>query len=488
MTFSKVFFYCCIGFLLGVFVASFFMPSFLFYFLLLVPALIIFIVFYKREIAIIGLCFLAFLFGAFWEEKFELEIIPQKNDIHYYNGKGDFFVEGIVLKESQEKEKSVEVTVKVEKVDGKITKGNLLAFLEVGSKTKYGDKILLNGKIETPEKFTPDFDYKEYLRAKRIYSLMFYPEVKILEKNRGNSILARIFSFKEKLKDNAKIMPAPEGAILSAITIGDKSRLSQEFKEKLSITGLSHIVAISGMHIMIILEIFFLTFIFLGFWRREATILSLLILFFYILLIGVPASAVRAGIMGAFLYLGWAIGRLSQSSRSIVFAATAMVVFNPLILARDVGFQLSFLATIGIIYFYPIFEQKLETQSSKIKELISLTLAAQILCLPLLVFNFGKIPLLAPVSNILVVPSLPILLIGGFLFLILVNFFSYFAIYFSFLVKTIFSFVVFVVNFISSLPIAAISLKIPFVFAFIFYLIVVFLLFKKNKLKYAKQN
>lgn len=486
MTFSKAFFYCCLGFLGGVFWASFFAPSFLFYFLILIAALTISAVFYKKEFAVFGLCLLVFLFGVFWEEKFEREINPTPQNIHYYNGRGDVSVEGIVIKELQEKEKSVEAQIKVEKVGDDVVGGKLLAFLELGSEAEYGDKIFLKGKVEAPENFTPDFNYKEYLRGKRIYSLMFYPEVKVLEKNKGNSILAGIFSLKERLKKGAEILPAPEGAILSAITLGDKSRLSQEFKEKLSISGLSHIVAISGMHIMIILEIFFLTFIFLGLWRKQATFFSLLILFFYILLIGAPASAIRAGIMGGLLYLGWAMGRLSQSSRSIVFAASAMVVVNPLILARDVGFQLSFFATLGIIYFYPIFEKKLGAEGSKIKELICLTLAAQILCLPLLIFDFGKVPVLAPLSNVLVVPFLPVLLISGFLFLILAAVFPYFAIYFSFLLKIIFSFVVFVVNFISSLPIAAVSFEIPFFFALVFYAIVGFLLFKNKKLEYAR--
>lgn len=492
MTFSKVIFYCCFGFLFGVFVASFIALNFIFYFLFLISALIILTVFYKRKICVIGLCALAFLFGIFWEERFEAEIVPQKEDIHYYNEKGEFIVEGIITKELQEKEKSVEATVKVKRVNNKFVNGNLLIFLEPGSDIKYGDKVLLKGKIKEPKNFTPDFNYKEYLRAKRIYSVMFYPEIKILERNKGNPILAKIFSFKEKLKKRAKILPPPEGAILSAIVLGDKSRISNELKERLSITGLSHIVAISGMHIMIILEIFFLTFIWIGFWRREATIFSLLILFFYILLIGAPPSAIRAGIMGAILYVGWTIGRLTQSTRSLVFAATAMVLLNPLILTRDVGFQLSFLATIGIIYFYPIFEEKLSAKNSKLKQLICLTFSAQILCLPILIFNFGNIPIFAPIANIFVVPLLPFLIISGFSFLIITFFSSSFAYYLSFFLKVGFSFVIFVINKISLISFASFTPKIPYFILFLFYFLVFLaLLFVKSKnleIVYEKGN
>jgi competence protein ComEC len=491
MTFSKAFFYFCIAFLFGVFLASFFIPNFWFYFFILVLGLIIFVVFYKKNIAILGLCFIFLLFGVFWEEKFEREIIPSPNYIHYFNGAGESIIEGTVLKDPQEKEKSNEVVMRVEKVNGNFVKGKLLALLGVEDEVKYGDRVLLKGKIQEPKNFTPDFNYKEYLRARRIYSVVFYPEIKVLSHNKGNYFLSRIFSLKDVLKEKAKILPPPEGAILSAITLGDRSRISDNLNEKLSITGLSHIVAISGMHIMIILEIFFLSFIFLGCWRREATIFSLLILFFYILLIGAPTSAIRAGIMGAFLYFGWMFGRLSQSSRSIVFAATAMVFANPLILTRDVGFQLSFLATLGIIYFYPIFEKKFKAEDSKIKKLICLTLSAQILCLPILVFNFGRIPILAPLSNILIVPLLPALLVFGFSFLILSLIFPFLGLFFSFVCKIIFSWVVFVINLISSLPFSSVVLKIPFFAALVFYLFLSILLIKYKKRNfpfYEKRN
>lgn len=495
MTFSKIFFYCCIAFLFGVFLSSFYVFSFLFYFLFLILGIFFFFVFYKRNIAVVGICLLVFLFGIFWAEKFEREIFPKCDvvsklqddfevcDIHYYNNKKAAFVEGIVVKDPQEKEKSVEVLISVQKINNKPTRGDLLAFLEIGNKVKYGDMVLLKGDLKTPENFTPDFNYKEYLRGKRIYSLVFRPELKVLSSGNGNPILERIFSFKRRLKDNAKILPLPEGAILSAITLGDKSRLSDNFKEKLSVSGLSHIVAISGMHIMIILEIFLLFLIWLGLWRREATIFSLVLLFFYILLIGAPASAIRAGIMGMFLYIGWAIGRLSQSSRSIVFAATGMVIFNPLILTRDVGFQLSFLAALGIIYFYPIFEKKFRAKGSKIKELICLTLAAQILCFPILIFNFGRVSVFAPFSNILVVPLLPILLISGFLFLILSVISSFLGLFLSFIVSFLFSWVVFVASFVYSLPFSSFSLKISGIFVLIFYVVVgIFILKRQRKL------
>jgi len=494
MTLSKTVFYFCVAFLFGVFIASFFNPGFLFYFLILIFGILLFCVFYpylkieksrKKFLPILGLCLFLFLFGVIWEEKFEREIIPAPNKIHYFNNKGKFLVEGIVTKEPQEKENNFEAVINVQKVkkDNKEIKasGNLLVFLK--DKVNYGDKVILSGVLEEPKNFTPDFNYKEYLRARRIYSLMFNPEIKILSYGNGNLFLGAVFSFKEILKEKAKIFPGDEGAILSAITIGDKTRLSKEFKEKLSIVGLSHIVAISGMHIMIILEIFFLFFILLGFWRREATIIALFFLFFYVLLIGAPASAIRAGIMGALLYIGFAIGRLSESSRSVVFAASFMVAFNPLILTRDVGFQLSFLAAIGIIYFYPILKEKFNQNESKIKDLIFLTLSAQVLCLPILIFNFGKVPILAPLSNILVVPFLPALLIGGFLFLILSLVLPYFSLYFSFLIKIIFSWVVFVVNFISSFSFSSLSLKISPIFILIFYFILLVLMVKIKKQK-----
>lgn len=481
MSLSKVFFYFCIAFLIGVFLASFFTPSFSFYFLFVMAGLMVSVVFYKKEFAVFGLCFFVLLLGVFWEEKFEREIVPAPQNVHYYNNEGEVLIEGIATGDSQETAKGSQVILGAEKIasdNNKVINGKILLFLSPGIDLKYGDRILIKGKLATPENFTPEFNYKEYLRAKRIYSLSYNPEIKIISQNNGNIVLGGAFSLKRKFKETSNILLPPEGAFLEGITLGDKSRFSKEFQDKISLTGLSHINAVSGMNITILFGVFFFVFIFLGLWRKQATILTIFILFFYILTIGAPSSAIRAGIMGSVLYVGWSLGRLSQSLRSIVFAATGMVVFNPLILSRDVGFQLSFLAIFGLLFLYPVFDRYFKAENSLFKILLFQTIAAQLFCFPILVYNFGTFSILSPLANILVLPLIPFLTVGGFLFLAIGTIFKFLALPLSFLIRPFFSWIVLIVEKISVFPFVAISFKIHWIFILIFYIFTILLIFR----------
>jgi len=157
----------------------------------------------------------------------------------------------------------------------------------------------------------------------------------------------------------------------------------------------------------------------LGFWRGQAFYFSIIIIFLFIAMTGFQASSVRAGIMGGLFLLGQKVGRKSVSSRGIVMAAGIMLVINPLLLLNDVGFQLSFLAAIGIIYLSSIFRRWLKFIPKKLirlKEIIAMTFAAQIFTLPILVYNFGRISLVAPLTNVLILPFIYWIMIFGFIF------------------------------------------------------------------------
>ena len=267
-----------------------------------------------------------------------------------------------------------------------------------------------------------DFNYKNYLAKDGIYSVVYYPEVEVLETKKGNFIYQTIFKFKNKIKQSIEqIMPFPEISILEAITLGNKQMLSDELKETLNITGTRHIVAISGMHIVILSEILLFLLIGLGLWRQQAVYFALGILILFIIMVGAPTSAIRAGVMGGILLIAQSIGRLSDSGRIVVFAAAMMLIFNPLLLRYDVGFQLSFLAVLGIIYLKPIFDNWIERINKKEQlngfiQIITMTLAAQVATLPILVYNFGRISFISPIANVLIVPALPYVMGLGLFF------------------------------------------------------------------------
>jgi len=322
---------------------------------------------------------------------------------------------GKIIKEPDQKSNHVNLTIKSEI-------GKILISTSSYPEYNYGDVLKISGKLQFPEIFD-EFNYKNYLAKDGIYYVMYYPKIEVLEENKGSKIFSAILKFKNNLTQKVEnIMPFPEVSILEGLILGNKQIFSEKIKNELSITGTSHIVAISGMNIVIISEILMFILIGLGMWRKQAFWFVLVLIFLFIFMVGAPASAVRAGIMGAILLYAQKIGRLSNAARIMVFAGAIMLISNPLLLRYDIGFQLSFLAVLGLIYIKPIFDKLLEKlikreQISFLLQIITTTIAAQIAVLPILVYNFGKISFISPIANILIVPVIPFITAIGLIFL-----------------------------------------------------------------------
>ena len=177
------------------------------------------------------------------------------------------------------------------------------------------------------------------------------------------------------------------------------------------------------MNVAILCSVLMSLFLGLGLWRGQAFYLTLFFIFLFVLMIGFQASVVRAGIMGAAVLLAQKVGRLPNSTRIIVFTATIMVLINPMILVWDVGFQLSFLAILGIVLLSEPIGNILKfipkEKFINIRSVISATLAAQVFTLPILIYNFGRISLISTLTNILVVPMVDLIMIFGFIFALL---------------------------------------------------------------------
>jgi competence protein ComEC len=198
-------------------------------------------------------------------------------------------------------------------------------------------------------------------------------------------------------------------------------------------------------------------------------------------MIGAPSSAIRAAIMGILYLTAQYFGRLSSGERPVVFAATLMLFFNPLLLRYDIGFQLSFLAILGIVYFYQFFFEKFKKLPKLIKESLASTLSAQIFTFPILIYNFGQISLISPLSNVLIFPILPAITILGFIF-------SFFGIIFepvgyllSFPCWLLLSYLLKVVDLCSKIPYSFLTLKANFLFLLISYSILIPLALYLNK-------
>lgn len=298
----------------------------------------------------------------------------------------------------------------------------------------YGDYLEISGKLVRPEKIE-DFDYEVYLARYDIYSLMYYPKIEKLGRtlNLKQKFFSLLLDFKQGVKTIIdRNLPEPESGLANAILLGYKRTVRRENLEAFSKTGLSHLIAISGSHITImsaLLSSFLLT---LGFKRKFSFRAILSFLVFYPAITGLSASAVRSSIMGGLVFIAMFNNRLNISINTLLFAATVMLLINPKLLRDDIGFQLSFLVILGIVYLYPYgdyfikrfldkknFSYTKKRMFNMFFSAFNLSIVAQIMTLPILIINFKSFSLVSPIANVLVVwifsPLLALLIIASLL-------------------------------------------------------------------------
>ena len=256
--------------------------------------------------------------------------------------------------------------------------------------------------------------------------------------------------------------------------------MEKELKNKLNITGVRHITAVSGMHVVILSGVLMSVLIGLGLWRQQAFYFTMIFIWLFIAMTGFQPSAIRAGIMGSLLLLAQQIGRQNIAFRSIVFAAAGMLAQNPLLLRLDVGFQLSFLAAAGIIYLGPYFRKWLKKipKILNLREILTMTFSAQIFTLPILIYNFGYFSLVSPIANILIVPLLPLIMVLGFIFSSLGIVFPALGWLLSLPCSLFLMYLTSLINFFSEIPLSAIYFKLSPIWIVMFYCLLIFVFFK----------
>jgi len=309
--------------------------------------------------------------------------------------------------------------------------GRVLVIASAYPPYNYGDVLKIICKLERPQQLD-GFDYEKYLAAQGIYSTCSFPKISILKKEslppeilnkeksltRFNWLWGGIYKIRAKLSatiDNG--LAEPEAGLLKAFILNDPTvpdDLNLSFRQ----SGLSHIVAISGSHISELIGIAFFFLLFLGLNRRHAFWFCVPLILFYVTMVGAPASATRAGIMGFLVLLAMYLGRLSRLDYILVLSGAVMLLFNPMLIIADAGFQLSFLAVLGMIYLYSIFDNFFsrfyEDRPKIIKalcQMIALTIAAQIFTAPILIFGFHQISLVAPLANLFALWAAPFIMI-----------------------------------------------------------------------------
>jgi len=334
-----------------------------------------------------------------------------------------------------------------------------------------GDILNVSGKLERPVKIN-NFDYPAYLAKDNIYFLAYQPKISKLGQEKSLLWFFRrnLIAFKKRAFDIINLsLPEPESGLANALILGYKYTVSAVNLDKFSLIGISHIIAISGSHITLLAAIIDSVFLFFAFSRRQSFWGSLILLLIYVTMTGCQPPAVRALVMGGLFLYGKYIGRIGQISRLLFFALAMMLLYNPRYLISDAGFQLSFLAIIALIYIYPFLKKWSDKLVNKIKskfwrkkfgevlDIFVMTIACELLSWPILIFNFGRLSLIAPLANALIIWVFALLmillliaLVLSFIFLPLASIWflpSYFLLKYIFIMT----------NFFSSLPFAAIK-------------------------------
>jgi competence protein ComEC len=287
----------------------------------------------------------------------------------------------------------------------------------------YGDVLKIEAIVQLPQNFD-DFDYVTYLKKEGVTATAFYPKINKDEKlkltlgDRAEvSIYEALFKIKNKFETVInKSIAEPNASFINGILLGSRQNIPEDLKNNFAKTSTSHILAISGYNITIISEILLGIFV-LFMVRRKAFWLSVVAIILFTILTGASASVIRAAIMGLLLLFANGYGRLYDAKISIVLAATLMILINPFVLVFDIGFQLSFLALIGIVYLYPILNMltKKWPGLANLKETALMTLSAQIFVFPLLIYYFKTFSTVSLPVNILVLPFVPAAMLLGFL-------------------------------------------------------------------------
>jgi len=428
---SKVFLFILLSFILGIFLSPY-IGGYLNNFPLIVILLncyivgFLLIIFRKKKVLFCFLIFLIFCFLGAWRYQAYLPKIDAGHVGFYVDNKETYLITGIVDTEPAESDSSLKLQISNNKLQTndksqnsnfKQVDGKILVSIPKYYEVSYGDEVQFNAKLASPSVYDT-FDYKDYLARFGVYAIAKSVDgFEVMNHSCRGAVYCTqklLYQIKDYFSSVIqKIYPEPHASFMLGILLGAKSSLPDWLANIFQIIGITHIIAISGYNITILAKVAEKTLGKIGrkyiFWGVLAMIIS------FVIMTGAQASIVRAGIMGGLLVYAGFIGRRGSAVNLLIFSGAVMIFLNPLLLKNDVGFQLTFLATLGLVFISPIFEKWFAKMPEFFRVLLSATLAAQVLTLPIIISSFGRLSLIAPVANVIILGFIPLSMFLGFL-------------------------------------------------------------------------
>lgn len=384
-----------------------------------------------------------------------------------------------IISDIQEKEYKKVCTAKIVRNNKKILI-NIKMSQDIPS-IKYGDSLYIEGEFKKPEEARnyKGYNYKQYLKTKKIIGTVELEKAKILKSSNGSFI----HNIQKYIKDTINgTLTDEEGNLLLAILLGDKDKLSEDIQESFKTSNLSHMLAVSGAHVSYI--ILGLTYVLqnsiIG--KKNGKIVCIIFLLAFMAITNFTPSVTRACIMAILTLFSSIIYRKSDVYTNISVAALITLIFNPYSLL-DLGFQLSYGGTIGIIIFIKRIQEKKSNSKviNYIKQMALVSIYANIIIIPIMMYHFNKVSFTFIISNIMASPILGIIVITGFLFIIASITVKPLTRLIAIFIKPILSILIKISQICSKLPFSNILVVTPYMFNVISYYAIILYCIKSKK-------
>jgi len=384
-----------------------------------------------------------------------------------------------IISDIQEKEYKKVCTAKIVRNNKKILI-NIKMSQDIPS-IKYGDSLYIEGEFKQPEEARnyKGYNYKQYLKTKKIIGTVELEKAKILKSSNGSFI----HNIQKYIKDTINgTLTDEEGNLLLAILLGDKDKLSEDIQESFKTSNLSHMLAVSGAHVSYI--ILGLTYVLqnsiIG--KKNGKIVCIIFLLVFMAITNFTPSVTRACIMAVLTLFSGIIYRKSDVYTNISVAALITLIFNPYNLL-DLGFQLSYGGTIGIIIFIKRIQEKKSNSKviNYIKQMALVSIYANIIIIPIMMYHFNTVSFTFIISNIMASPILGIIVITGFLFIITSITVKPLTRLIAIFIKPILSILIKISQICSKLPFSNILVVTPYMFNVISYYAIILYCIKSKK-------
>ena len=446
-------------------------------------------------------------------------VVAANNVRHYYDEKYEeleslngSYCTAIVVSEGEEKDykdvyeieiKGIKLLLNLKKSKNKSLQNKENRYLSNKNsknssfKLKYGDKIEFYLEYEKPStaRNYMGFDYSNYLKTKKIFGTVNLKEedVEIISHDNSNIILRKIYELRNLMKTKIeKLLPKETSGLCLGMLIGETSGIEENMQEDFRDSNLSHILAVSGANVSYI--IVSITYIFnkMCLRKRLSKIISIILLILFMLLTGCTSSVNRACIMAILMLIAELLYRKSDVYNNLAISALILLIINPYSLL-DIGFQLSYMGTIGIVFLHDKIGNFIKINNKIVKyffEMIAVTTCANLAIIPIMMFHFNTISLTFYFSNIIVGPILGIVVIIGFIMFFISLIFTPISSLIAIVLNLMLKFIIKIAEITANMPFSKITIITPsFFFIIVWYLIIISISYKqKVKIFYHKNN